>query len=50
MRAGFMMRLVNSAFHVLTFHNCICNSGGSLQIDALWLEVVFHSNDPFPEF
>jgi len=48
MRAGFMLRLVKSAFSVLKSHNCICNSGGSLQVATVWLEVVFNSNDPFP--
>jgi hypothetical protein len=50
MRRGFMLRLVNSAFQVLTFHNCICTSGGGLHVTAVWLEVLFDSNDPFPEF
>jgi hypothetical protein len=50
MSAGIMLRLVKSAFHVLTFNNCICNSSGSLQITAVWLEVVFNSDDPFLEF
>jgi len=50
MPAGIMLRLVKSVFRVLTFHNCICNSGGNLQIAAVWLEVVFNSDDPFLEF